>query len=101
MTMRVLSSISFGFSGLRRCPNEAARTLCKTSQGRLITYCDYPSVADRQEPQVPPAIACDSGSTGRAQDGGTILQNAQEFSADVVDLQMCGWLSGDAVRASR
>ena len=38
MTMRVLISISFGFSDLRRGQNEAARTLCKTSQCSLITY---------------------------------------------------------------
>ena len=36
-----VDSISFGFSGLRTCPNEAARRLCKTSQGRSITYGDF------------------------------------------------------------
>ena len=36
-----VDSISFGFSGLRTCPNEAARTLCKTSQGRSITCGDF------------------------------------------------------------
>jgi hypothetical protein len=34
----VSSSISLGLSVLRTCPNEAARTLCKTFEGPCITY---------------------------------------------------------------